>query len=150
MTRSIRAILAAVTFAISTPAVIAAEGAPDAGLIRDGLTEDLATYQWVKRPLVVFSDTPADPRFLRQLALIEAEAQALIERDVVVLTDTDPEAQSALRTKLRPRGFILALIGKDGGIKLRKPFPWNVRELSRVIDKMPLRQQEIRERRGTE
>jgi len=35
------------------------------------------------------------------------------------------------------------LIGKDGMVKLRKPFAWNMRELSRVIDKMPMRQQEI-------
>ena len=53
-----------------------------------------------------------------------------------------------LREKLRPRGFMLVLIGKDGGVKLRKPFPYNVRELSRNIDKMPMRQREIRERRG--
>jgi len=39
------------------------------------------------------------------------------------------------------------LIGKDGGVKLRKPFPWSVRELSRSIDKMPMRQQELRDRR---
>jgi hypothetical protein len=50
-----------------------------------------------------------------------------------------------LRTKLRPRGFMVVLIGKDGGVKLRKPFPWDVREFSRSIDKMPMRQQELRD-----
>ena len=35
------------------------------------------------------------------------------------------------------------LIGKDGQVKLRKPSPWNIREIARVIDKMPIRQQEI-------
>ena len=29
-------------------------------------------------------------------------------------------------------------------IELRKPAPWSVREITRTIDKMPLRQQEIR------
>jgi len=38
------------------------------------------------------------------------------------------------------------LIGKDGKVKLRKPRPWTVRELSRVIDKMPMRQQELKQR----
>jgi len=52
-----------------------------------------------------------------------------------------------VRRELRPRGFMLALVGKDGQIKLRKPAPWDVRELSRSIDKMPMRQQEIRDRR---
>ncbi|MEM9709036.1 MAG: DUF4174 domain-containing protein [Pseudomonadota bacterium] len=39
---------------------------------------------------------------------------------------------------------MLTLIGKDGTVKLRKPRAWDVRELSRSIDKMPLRQDEIR------
>jgi hypothetical protein len=36
------------------------------------------------------------------------------------------------------------IMGKDGEVELRKPRPWDVREISRTIDKMPLRQQEIR------
>ena len=39
----------------------------------------------------------------------------------------------------------MVLIGKDGGVKLRKPSPWSTREISRSIDKMPMRQREIRE-----
>ena len=66
-------------------------------------------------------------------------------RDVVVLTDTNPDARQPLRLRMRPRGFMLVLVGKDGGIKLRKPFPWSVREISRSIDKMPIRQREIRD-----
>lgn len=107
---------------------------------------DLDALKWVSRPVVVFADTEADPRFQEQLALLEARADELLARDVVLIVDTDPGAETAIRTKLRPRGFQLTLIGKDGGVKLRKPFPWNVREISRVIDKMPMRQQEIRDR----
>jgi hypothetical protein len=43
---------------------------------------------------------------------------------------------------------MLALIGKDGEIKLRKPAPWDVREITRSIDKMPLRAQEMRDRQN--
>ena len=67
---------------------------------------------------------------------------------MVVLTDTNPAARSALRQELRPRGFMLVLIGKDGNPYLRKPFPWDVRTISASIDKMPLRQQEIRDSHG--
>lgn len=109
---------------------------------------DLSDYLWERRPLVVFADTDRDPAFIRQLELLEERAAALAERDVVVLTDTDPSSVSPLRKKLRPRGFMLVLIGKDGNVKLRKPFPWSVRELSRSIDKMPMRQQEIRDRQA--
>lgn len=109
----------------------------------DAAEIDLDTFKWSARPLVVFADSDNDPAFRRQLELLAARAGELEERDVVIITDTDPAARSAVRTKLRPRGFQLTLIGKDGGIKLRKPFPWDVRELSRQIDKMPIRQQEL-------
>jgi len=71
----------------------------------------------------------------------------LAERDVIIVLDTNPAAKSALREKFRPRGFMLMLIGKDGQVYLRKPLPWNVREISRSIDKLPQRQQEVRDRR---
>lgn len=108
----------------------------------------LASLQWTHRPVVVFSDTPNDPRFIQQMDRLRANPDALSERDVVVMTDTDPAAKSDLRTTLRPRGFMLVLIAKDGQVQLRKPAPWDVRELTRVIDKMPLRQQEIRDKRS--
>ncbi len=105
--------------------------------------QDLSEYLWKNRPIVVFSDTPDDPRFIRQMALLADDEAQLIDRDVVILFDTDPAAVSDLRETLRPRGFMLVLIGKDGKVKLRKPRPWTVRELSRAIDKMPLRRDEI-------
>ncbi len=108
----------------------------------------LEQFKWIARPLVVFGDSPLDPQFRQQMELINARLEDLALRDVIVITDTDPDARSAIRTALRPRAFMLALVGKDGQVKLRKPRPWDVRELSRSIDKMPLRQQEIEDRRA--
>ncbi|WP_306115393.1 MULTISPECIES: DUF4174 domain-containing protein [unclassified Roseovarius] len=120
----------------------------DHPLIVSGETADLNEFLWINRPLIVFADAPADPRFIQQMEYIDARLEALAERDVIVLTDTNPKANGTLRKKLRPRGFMIVLIGKDGRKYLRKPFPWDVREITRSIDKLPLRQQEIRERRG--
>lgn len=105
--------------------------------------DSLDPFLWTARPLIVFADTPNDPRFMRQMELLEARPEDLLTRQVVVITDTDPGANGALRAQLRPRGFVTVLVGKDGEIKLRKPSPWSVRELSAVIDKMPLRRDEI-------
>ncbi|MGR3622882.1 DUF4174 domain-containing protein [Pseudophaeobacter sp.] len=116
-------------------------------LVQAGETVDIADFLWHKRPIVVFADSPEDPRFKEQIARLNADASALLDRDVVVLTDTNPGARSALRRKLRPRGFMLVLVGKDGGVKLRKPHPWTVRELSRSIDKFQDRLQEVEDRR---
>lgn len=113
-------------------------------------TTDLSQFVWLKRPVIVFADSPNDPRFIQQLEYLTAREDGLRERDVVVLTDTDPAAEGPLRLKLRPRGFMLVLIGKDGGVKLRKPFPWDVREIGRSIDKMPMRQREIRDRKAAD
>jgi len=127
---------------------IAEEALDDtASIFLNGDTSDLSQFVWEKRPIIVFADSPNDPNFGLQMEYLENRADELAERDVVVLTDTDPSLDSELRQKLRPRGFMLVLIGKDGGVKLRKPFPWDVRELTRTIDKMPMRQREIRERR---
>ncbi|MEO0921882.1 MAG: DUF4174 domain-containing protein, partial [Pseudomonadota bacterium] len=70
---------------------------------------DLAEFKWQKRPLIVFAESPADPRFVQQMEFITAELEELSDRDVVVLTDTDPSLKTALRRKLHPRGFMLAL-----------------------------------------
>lgn len=111
---------------------------------------DLSEFRWKKRPFVVFADSANNPAFIEQMELLRAQPEELAVRDVIVLTDTDPDARAPLRLKMRPRGFMLVLVGKDGEIELRKPFPWSVRELTRSIDKMPMRQREIREHKESE
>ena len=101
---------------------------------------------YVKRPLVVFADSPADPNFIRQMHLLEQSYPALEERDVILVVDTDPAARSEWRTRLRPRGFSLVIMDKDLKPVVRKPLPWDAREITAAIDKMPLRRQEILER----
>jgi hypothetical protein len=104
-------------------------------------------FLWDRRPIVIFADTPNDPLFRRQMGWIEADIAALDERDVVVIVDTDPDQRSPVRQRLRPRGFSLVLMDKDGEVKMRKPQPQTVREISRTIDRFPLRRQEMLERR---
>ena len=104
----------------------------------------LSQFLWKKRLLVIFSDSPGDPRFIEQMSLLETRIEDLVDRDVVLLIDTNPADMSALREKFRPRGFMLVLVGKDGSVYLRKPLLWDVREISRSIDKMPMRRQEMR------
>ena len=112
-------------------------------IIQEAAEISLSDFLWIHRPIIVLADSPDDPRFIKQMSLLRADLSELAERNAIILTDTNPSLKSALREQLRPRGFMLVLIGKDGGVKLRKPFPWNVREISRVIDKMPMRRQEI-------
>ncbi len=107
----------------------------------------LAGFLWQARPVVVFADSPADPLFLRQLSLLAEGWADLAARDVVVIVDTDPAALSDARRRLRPRGFSLVFVDKDGAVKQRKPQPWTARELVHAIDRTPLRRQEMEEER---
>ena len=122
----------------------------DRTVIFDAQEVNLDDFKWIARPVIVFADSDAVPAFRTQIELLNERLDELEKRDVVLITDTSPNERTDLRKKLRPRGFMLTLIGKDGGVKLRKPFPWDVRELSRQIDKMPMRQQEIRDRLATQ
>jgi len=146
---------------LSTPAAMAADGAAsevsaierwkaDPTTVFAASDVDLAAFKWVARPVIVFADAPVEPAFGRQIELLQSQMAELTERDVVVIVDADPEAQSDIRRELRPRGFTLTLIGKDGRVVLRKPFPWDVRELSRSIDKQPIRKQELKEKQRSE
>lgn len=119
----------------------------DPTIVFDGAEIELDDFQWIARPVVVFANTPADPSFSDQMALLLERPEVLTARDVLLITDTDPDARTSVRLKLRPRGFMLALLDKDGSVALRKPLPWDVRELSRAIDKMPLRQRELQEKK---
>lgn len=103
---------------------------------------------YVKRPVVVFADSPNDPNFIRQMELLARDPRALDSRDVIVVVDTDPEARTEWRRKLRPRGFSLVLLDKDLKPVIRKPLPWEVREISNAIDKFPLRRQEVQQGAG--
>jgi len=120
---------------------------PVEDVIRPAGDSDLSEFLWINRPVVVFADSPADPRFQQQIDLLRQGEDMLRDRDVVVLTDTDPAANSPVRLKLRPRGFQMVQVDKDGVVKLRKPHPWSVREITRSIDKTPMRIREVEDRR---
>ena len=126
-------------FASFTPIANAIEN----NLIKVDKDTNLKIYEWTHRPIVIFANSDRDPNFISQMEFLSEDIRALQERDIIVLIDTDPNFSSSLRKKLRPHGFAFILIGKDGQVKLRKPSPWNIREIARVIDKMPIRQQEI-------
>ena len=135
----------------------AAEGEPaEAGvdsiaepelLILDATEVDLDSLLWLNRIVAILADTPNDPAFIEQLRRIEASPDDFIERDAVVILDSDRNSGSDLRRMLRPRGFMLAFIEKDGSVAQRRPSPRSVREINAVIDRFPLRRQEMLERR---
>jgi hypothetical protein len=87
----------------------------------------------------IFADTPGRPGLHPQMRDIEERAdEFVLTRDVVVVIDTmRPRGSAAARQRLRPRGFMLAIIDKDGEVKQRRPAPRDAREIMAVIDRFP-------------
>ncbi len=120
------------------------ETVPDAPI--DAADVVLADLVYINRAVIVFADSPQDPNFIRQMELLARTPGALAERDALLIVDTDPAARSEARLKFRPRGFSLVLVDKDGNAVIRKPLPWEMREITAAIDKFPSRRQEVLER----
>jgi hypothetical protein len=114
------------------------------------LARTLQTNRWKKRILLVVAPSAADPDYKRQHALLAAAPQALSERDFLVLDvlfdQLDPTDRQFLlqRTQLNENRFAVVLIGKDGGVKRTETQPISMPALFSTVDKMPMRQQEMR------
>lgn len=141
--RSFLAILALAIPALSLPA-----GADEAPAFAPVPASEVveADLLFLRRPVIVFADSPADPAFVRQMELLARYYNELAARDVILILDTDPATPSALRKKLRPRGFSLVLMDKDWKPMIRKPLPWDGREIVNSIDKMPITRSEALEK----
>ena len=61
---------------------------------------DLGQFMWIARPLVIFADTPDDPRYAEQMRLLALRPTDLAARDVLVVADTDPAAATGLRARV--------------------------------------------------
>ncbi len=134
----------------ATPDVVMEEDPVEAGpeelLFMDAREVDVRDFIWAQRIIVVMADTPDDPQFTRQLDALRDRGDEFVARDAIVIFDAHPDDASPLRQVMRPRGFMTAIIDKDGEVKARRPAVRTGRELMAVIDRFPSRRQEVLER----
>ncbi len=108
------------------------------------------------RPLLLFAANPEDPSLLAQLHRLKDFGAGLHERDVLVIavpfrnpssTETSLTAEDAMAARRRfdigPDQFVVLLIGKDGGEKMRSTKPLSFEKLRDTIDAMPMRKDEM-------
>ena len=123
---------------------------------RDFALDDL---QWEHRPLLVFAPSHENEAYLTQLERIEATTQGMRERDMTLTRivgdegthegePISPASAGGLREMFHVErsAFAVILVGKDGGEKLRREEPVAMGDIFSLIDSMPMRQQEMRER----
>lgn len=115
--------------------------------------QPLEHLRWHQRVIVIIAERPDDPALVVQQHRLDAATAELLERDVTTIaaTEADPTASPSardLRAAYAPgtAGFQVALIGKDGGVKLLAGEPVATNDLFVLIDSMPMRQREMRER----
>ena len=125
--------------------VVAAGLMVAAGGARAEPEPDLAALRWQARPVLVFAETREDPRYVAQMAQLSEAGAALRARDMVLFGDAAPERQGALRARFAPEGFLLLLIGKDGGVKLATEEVTPPEALFALVDAMPMRRREMRQ-----
>jgi hypothetical protein len=119
----------------------------------------LDALRWEKRVIVMLADGGDDPALAEQEARLRAVLPDLTERDVVLVTAEGPTVTVDGHTVPAPTaeelrdayadgagGFQVVLVGKDGGVKLRSDEPVAASDFFALIDTMPMRRREMRER----
>jgi len=121
---------------------------------------ELKRYMWKNRLLLVFAPSEDDTRYRALRRELERQEHELVDRDLLIfhilesgesrLGDSliDHQSAASLRNRfsVNPGQFIVVLIGKDGGEKLRRGREVDIAEIFSLIDSMPMRQREIRKR----
>ena len=129
------------------------------GAAQDAMSLDLSAYQWKNRLLLLFAPHRDDPELNALQKQIMAQIGGVKDRDLVIFQlfeqegsrvdkkDLSPDTVSWLRKRYAAdvNQFIVVLVGKDGGVKLKQVGPVDLEDIFARIDRMPMRIQEMRE-----
>jgi hypothetical protein len=118
---------------------------------------DLKSYQWKNRLLLIFAPSPESEEYQVQLEHLSNE-QELLERDFVLFHIFGQQGGFAGENRLSEKDgvdlretfevdkaeFAVVLLGKDGTEKQRWQKPVESSELFSLVDAMPMRREEMR------
>ena len=130
------------------------------GLANDSDSIDLNSFKWKNRLLFLFASSEEDQTYHTLKEEINRQDREIRDRDLLI-SQIFEKGESrlgkerlssgqvlSLRKHLSvPSGqFMIILIGKDGGEKLRQDRVVELKEIFKIIDAMPMRQQEMRKK----
>ena len=121
----------------------------------------LAQYRWQNRVVILFAEGVDNDKAAGFLASLSERQPDFIDRDMLLIT-VYPEkakiageaisAQAAVALQNRYNqdnaNFRVLLIGKDGGVKLNRIKETALQNLFDLIDTMPMRRQEMRQKKS--
>lgn len=107
----------------------------------------VSAMKWERRVLLICAPTKDDAAFIRQRRVVAGWTAGAEERDLTVVEIVgntvmgarDPANSLRQRYGLPADAFSVILIGKDGGVKLRRTAPIPASTLEGTIDAMPMR-----------
>jgi 6-phosphogluconolactonase/glucosamine-6-phosphate isomerase/deaminase len=111
---------------------------------------NLDHYRDKNRLVLVFAPNAVDSRWQRQDKLLARSRADFAERELLRFDLFERGAEAARlreRYKIKVGSFRVLLIGKDGHVAFERPTPVSLRDLTDRIDRMPMRQDEMRRRR---
>ncbi len=109
------------------------------------LGQSLEELRWKNRVLLIFNAADAIAFSKQQENMIIDYQNGFTERDFLIV-DADSEDPQHARFNVEPGDFTVILIGKDGGEKGRWQRPVKAEEIFSLVDQMPMRQREMREK----
>ncbi len=114
--------------------------------------QDLSNYTWKNRIVILYENDTNTADVKSALQIIDNNTSKFTERDILVFVYKDNvfysvnrKATDIKKLDILPNtndGYIL--IGKDGGIKSKASYPFNLEQLFNLIDSMPMRKSEMR------
>ena len=109
----------------------------------------LDQYQWEKRLLIVHSPNVSNLAYKIQLDDYRTHENGVLDRDIKLISlisaePLDDYEQWASAFHLGENDFNIILVGKDGTEKKRWDQPVPMIEIFKIIDAMPMRQNEAR------
>lgn len=126
----------------------------------DAMPMDLDQFQWKNRLLFLFAPDDENLIFKKFQTEIKSQTAEVEDRDLVVFevlekglsrmnrTQLERQVADSMRNRFKaPRQkFTLILVGKDGGTKLKRHAQTSLKEVFELIDSMPMRQKEMRQK----
>lgn len=112
-------------------------------------TPDLNALRWNKRALLLFAPSANNGQIIQQKQMLDSHSAGLEERDLKVFEITgSSQADEQLRGRFHVKtdSFTVVLIGKDGSQKLKRSQPTNAEDIFKLIDSMPMRKEEMRQK----
>jgi hypothetical protein len=125
---------------------------------KDALSMDLTPFAWKNRLLLMFAPDDRNSHLKKLKTEIDRRQFEVDDRDLVVFevlesgpslmgpTELGQTEADALRDRFKiPRNaFMVVLVGKDGGVKLKSDERVTIDDVFDLIDSMPMRQNEMR------